>query len=49
VRYALPIPVLVIAFLLSGQALAADTDWAKVEAALGKTATATVSRAATSR
>ena len=37
-RYALPIPVLAIAFLLSGQSLAADIDWAKVDAALGKTA-----------
>ena len=39
-RYALPIPVLAIAFafLLSGHALAADIDWAKVDAALGKTA-----------
>jgi Domain of Unknown Function (DUF1259) len=37
-RYALPIPVLAIAFLLSGQSLAADIDWAKVGAALGKTA-----------
>jgi hypothetical protein len=37
-RYALPIPVLAIAFLMSGQSLAADIDWAKVDAALGKTA-----------
>jgi hypothetical protein len=37
-RYALPIPVLAIAFLLSGQSLAADIDWAKVDTALGKTA-----------
>jgi Domain of Unknown Function (DUF1259) len=37
-RYALPIPVLAIAFLLSGQSLAGDIDWAKVDAALGKTA-----------
>jgi hypothetical protein len=37
-RYALPIPVLAIVFLLSGQSLAADIDWAKVDAALGKTA-----------
>jgi hypothetical protein len=39
-RYALPIPILAIAFLLSGQSLAADIDWAKVDAALGKTASA---------
>ena len=37
-RYALPIPVFAIAFMLSGQSLAADIDWAKVDAALGKTA-----------
>jgi Domain of Unknown Function (DUF1259) len=37
-RYALPIPILAIAFVLTGQALAADIDWAKVDAALGKTA-----------
>lgn len=37
-RHALPIPVLAIAFLLSGQSFAADIDWAKVDAALGKTA-----------
>jgi len=37
-RYALPIPVLAIAFLLSGQSLAADIEWAKVDTALGKTA-----------
>jgi Domain of Unknown Function (DUF1259) len=37
-RYALPIPVLAVAFLFSGQSLAADIDWAKVDAALGKTA-----------
>jgi hypothetical protein len=37
-RYVLPIPVLAIAFLLSGQSLAADIDWAKVDTALGKTA-----------
>src|SRR5262245_44466650 len=37
-RYALPIPVLAIAFLLSSHALAAGFDWAKVDAALGKTA-----------
>jgi hypothetical protein len=38
-RYALPIPVLAIAFPLSGQSLAADIDWSKVDTALGKTAT----------
>jgi Domain of Unknown Function (DUF1259) len=37
-RYALPIPILAIAFVLTGQALAADIDWAKVDAALGATA-----------
>jgi len=37
-RYALPVPVFAIAFLMSGQLLAADIDWAKVDAALGKTA-----------
>jgi hypothetical protein len=37
-RYALSIPVLAFALLLSGQSLAADIDWAKVDAALGKTA-----------
>ena len=37
-RYTLPIPIFAIAFMLSGQSLAADIDWAKVDAALGKTA-----------
>jgi hypothetical protein len=37
-RYAPPIPILAIAFLMSAQSLAADIDWAKVDAALGKTA-----------
>jgi hypothetical protein len=37
-RYALPIPVLAIALLLSGQSLAADIDWSKVDSVLGKTA-----------
>jgi uncharacterized protein DUF1259 len=37
-RYALPIAVLATAFLPSGQSLAADIDWAKVDAAVGKTA-----------
>src|SRR6478609_5717461 len=37
-RYALSIPVLAIAFLLSGPSRAADIDWTKVDAALGKTA-----------
>src|SRR5262245_29807526 len=37
-RCALPIPVLAVAFMLSNQSLAAESDWAKVDAALGKTA-----------
>jgi hypothetical protein len=37
-RYALPVPVFAIVFLLSGQSLGADVDWAKVDGALGKTA-----------
>ena len=37
-RYAFPTSVLVFALLLASQALAVDTDWGKVDAALGKTA-----------
>src|SRR5262245_9483328 len=37
-RYALSVPILAFVSLLSGQSLAADTDWSKVDAALGKTA-----------
>ena len=50
-RYTLPIPIFAIAFMLSGQSLAGDIDWAKVDAALGKTASVQgeVSHAATSR
>ena len=37
-RYALPFTLLSFALVLSGQAFAADIDWSKVDAALGKTA-----------
>jgi hypothetical protein len=37
-RYALPFTLLSFALVLSGQAFAADVDWSKVDAALGKTA-----------
>jgi hypothetical protein len=37
-RYALPVPIFAIAFLLSAQSFGAYIDWAKVDAALGKTA-----------
>jgi len=39
-RNVLPIPVLCLALVFSSAAVAADIDWSKVDAALGKTATA---------